>query len=103
MIRQIIVRGPAVEDVVDAAAWYEAHAPGLGEELIDEILRALYRARDNPELFHVVRRDGNVRRVLTNRFPTASFSPLSAKRFTFRQFFTAPAMIAGGWNHFRHL
>lgn len=40
MIRQIIVRPPAVEDVVDAAAWYEAHAPGLGEELIDEILRA---------------------------------------------------------------
>ena len=73
MIRQIIVRGPAVEDVVDAAAWYEAHAPGLGEELIDEILRALYRARDNPELFHVVRRDGDVRRVLTNRFPYRIF------------------------------
>jgi toxin ParE1/3/4 len=73
MIQQIIVRGPAVEDVVDAAAWYEAHAPGLGGELIDEILRALYRARDNPELFRVVRRDGNVRRVLTNRFPYRIF------------------------------
>jgi toxin ParE1/3/4 len=73
MIRQIIVRGPAVEDVVDAAAWYEAHAPGLGEELIDEILRALYRARDNPELFHVVRRGGDVRRILTNRFPYRIF------------------------------
>jgi toxin ParE1/3/4 len=73
MIRQILVRSPAVEDVVNAAAWYEAHAPGLGEELIDEILRALYRARDNPELFHVVRRDGNVRRVLTNRFPYRIF------------------------------
>ncbi len=37
MIRQIIVRGPAVEDLVDAAAWYEAQSPGLGEQLIDEV------------------------------------------------------------------
>jgi hypothetical protein len=29
-----------VEDVVEAASWYEAHAPGLGEQLIDEILAA---------------------------------------------------------------
>jgi plasmid stabilization system protein ParE len=68
MIRQIIVRSPAVEDVVDAAAWYEAHAPGLGEELVDEILQAIRRAQDNPELFRIVHRDGEVRRVLTNRF-----------------------------------
>jgi hypothetical protein len=38
MIRRAIVRPPAVEDVVDAAAWYEAQSPGLGEELIDEVL-----------------------------------------------------------------
>ena len=73
MIRRAIVRPSAVEDVVDAAVWYEAQSPGLGEELIDEILRALYRGRDNPELFHVVRRDGNVRRVVTNRFPYRIF------------------------------
>jgi plasmid stabilization system protein ParE len=73
MIRQIIVRGPAVEDVVDAAAWYEAHAPGLGEELIDEILRAIRRAGANPELFRIVHRKGEVRRVLTERFPYRIF------------------------------
>ena len=73
MIRQIIVRGPAVEDVVDAAAWYEAHAPGLGEELIDEILRAIRRAGANPELFRIVQHKGEVRRVLTERFPYRIF------------------------------
>ena len=31
----VIFRPQAVEDVVEAAAWYEAHAPGLGEQLID--------------------------------------------------------------------
>ena len=72
MIQQIIVRPPAVEDAVDAVAWYEAHAPGLGEELIDEILRAIRRAGANPELFRVVHRRG-IRRVLTKRFPYRIF------------------------------
>ena len=73
MIQRVIFRPAAVEDVVEAAAWYEAHAPGLGEELIDEILRATGRAQDNPELFRVVRRNGEIRRVLTERFPYKIF------------------------------
>jgi plasmid stabilization system protein ParE len=76
MIQQIIFRSAAVEDIVQAAAWYEAHAPALGEELIDEILRATNRARAQPGLFHVVRRDGGVRRVLTERFPYRIFFPV---------------------------
>jgi hypothetical protein len=31
----VIFRPQAAEDVVEAAAWYEAHAPGLGEQLAD--------------------------------------------------------------------
>jgi plasmid stabilization system protein ParE len=73
MIRQIIFRPAAVDDVVEAAAWYEAHSSGLGEELIDEILRATNRAGANPELFGIVRSDGQVRRVLTERFPYRIF------------------------------
>jgi len=69
----VIFRPQAVEDVVEAAVWYEAHAPGLGEQLIDEILAAMRRAQENPELFRIVRRDGNVRRVLTRRFPYRIF------------------------------
>ena len=73
MIQEVIFRQPAVEDVIEAAAWYEAHAPGLGEQLIEEILLATRRAQDNPELFRIVHRDGEVRRVLTNRFPYRIF------------------------------
>lgn len=73
MIQNVIFRPAAVEDVVEAAAWYETHAAGLGEELIDEILSATNRAQENPELFRIVHRDGNVRRVLTNRFPYRIF------------------------------
>ena len=73
MIRRVIFRPAAIEDVVEAAAWYEAHVPRLGEELVDEILQATSRAKDNPELFRVVRRDGQVRRVLAERFPYKIF------------------------------
>jgi toxin ParE1/3/4 len=73
MIQKIIFRQLAVEDVAEAAAWYEARAPGLGEQLIEEILLATRRAQDNPELFRIIHRDGEVRRVLTNRFPYRIF------------------------------
>ena len=73
MIQKVIFRQPAVEDVVEAGAWYEAHGPGLGEKLIDEILKATQRAQDAPELFRIVHRDGEVRRVLINRFPYRVF------------------------------
>ena len=69
----VIFRPQAVEDVIGAAAWCEAHAPRLGEQLIDEILTATHRAQENPELFRIVRREGNVRRVLTKRFPYRIF------------------------------
>lgn len=73
MIQNVIFRPATVEDLVAAAAWYETHASGLGERLIDEILAAIGRAQANPELFRVVYRDGNVRRVLANRFPYRIF------------------------------
>jgi toxin ParE1/3/4 len=77
MISQIIFRPAAVDDVVEAAAWYEAHVPGLGEELVSEILRATKRAQANPELFRILRSDGQVRRVLTERFPYRVFFSLA--------------------------
>lgn len=78
MIQQIIVRPLAVEDVMEAAAWYERQAEGLGEELIDEMLGAIHRAAANPELFRILRRDGEIRRVLTERFPYRIFFSIVA-------------------------
>jgi plasmid stabilization system protein ParE len=73
MIQRVIFRPAAFEDVVEATTWYEARSPGLGEDLIDEILRALRRAGANPDLFRIIREEGQVRRVLTDRFPYRIF------------------------------
>jgi plasmid stabilization system protein ParE len=70
---RVIFRRQAVEDIVEAAAWYEVRALGLGDQLIDSILDATGRAQKNPELFRVVHREGNIRRVLINRFPYRIF------------------------------
>jgi plasmid stabilization system protein ParE len=79
----VIFRPQAVEDVLEAAAWYEAHAPGLAEQLIDEILAATRRAQENPGLFRIVRRDGMFGALLQsvcNRL-LASSRPLNRELF----------------------
>ena len=40
---------------------------------MDEILKGTRRAQDDPKLFCIIHRDGEVRRVLTNRFPYRIF------------------------------
>ena len=51
MIRRVIVRPLAVEDIASAATWYEAQCPGLGVELKDEVIEAIRRAQDAPQMF----------------------------------------------------
>ena len=73
MIREVILRPDAVEDIVEAAAWYEERSPGLAAGLIDEIILAANRAKRNPDLFRIVRAKGEIRRILTECFPYRLF------------------------------
>ena len=73
MIWRVIVRPLAVEDIASAATWYEARHPGLGVDLTDEIIRAIRRAQEAPELLRILRPRDGMRRVLTERFPYREF------------------------------
>ncbi len=73
MIRQVIFRPEAVDNVAEAAAWYEERSPGLAEDLIDQILLATDRAARDPQLFRIVRAKGEVRRVLTEHLSLSGF------------------------------
>ena len=73
MIRRVIVRPLAVAEIAEAVTWYEDQCPGLGEELADEIIQALRRAQESPELFRILRPRDGMRRVLTERFPYRVF------------------------------
>ncbi len=79
MIRRVVVRPPAVEDVASAATWYETQSPGLGIDLTDEIIRAIRRAQEAPELFRILRPRDGMRRVLTERFPYRVFFTVSGE------------------------
>lgn len=63
----------AVEDIANAATWYEAQSPGLGVDLTDEIIRAIRRAQEAPELFRILRLRDGMRRILAERFPYRVF------------------------------
>jgi plasmid stabilization system protein ParE len=73
MIRRVIVRPLAVEDIANAATWYESQRSGLGVELTDEIIRVIRRAQEAPDLFRILRLRDGMRRALTERFPYRVF------------------------------
>ena len=73
MNRHLIVRPEAEADITDAVVWYDSREPGLGLELLSDVNSAIARALKNPESFTRVRRNPEVRRVLTRRFPYRVF------------------------------
>jgi plasmid stabilization system protein ParE len=58
---------PAEEEMRAAAAYYEAQVPGLGQEFLREVQRAIERIAEHPRSGTLVH--GEVRRCLVGRFP----------------------------------
>ena len=52
-----------------AAAWYDHEQEGLGDELLEEVSRALSVISASPTTWPVVRRASGLRRFLLSRFP----------------------------------
>ena len=71
MSRGLVLRPEAEADALEAYRWYNEQLPGLGEEFLAEVDRALETIRANPETPRKLHRE--FRRVLTRRFPYAAF------------------------------
>jgi hypothetical protein len=96
MIRRVIVRPLAVEDIASAARWYEEQCPGLGVELTREVIKAIRRAQEEPELFRILRPRDGMRGVLTDRFPYRVFFSILDETLHVTRSFTACAMTGIG-------
>jgi len=78
MSLELILRPEAEADALEAYRWYSEQLPGLGEEFLAEIDRALETIRANPEAHRKLHRE--FRRVLTRRFPYAVFYAVRGDR-----------------------
>lgn len=58
---------PARAELDEAITWYAAQAPGLGDALLVEVLRAFELIVQHPDAWHPL--TGNVRRCRLRRFP----------------------------------
>src|SRR5689334_22985254 len=73
MSRRLIIRPEAELDLTDAAAWYDSRELGLGLKLLSEVHSGMTRAVKSPQSFTRLRRNPEVRRVLTRAFPYRIF------------------------------
>ncbi len=74
----VIIRPNAEADARDARLWYESQRTGLGDELLEEIGRAVRVLEEHPERRPVYYR--GFRRLLTRRFPYKLFYRLEGDR-----------------------
>jgi toxin ParE1/3/4 len=66
---RVVLRPEVEADVKDAAEWYEAQQPGLGDEFREEILRVLEAVAENPLLQCRRHPRKNIRWRYPDRFP----------------------------------
>ena len=71
MIRRVVIRPDAEQEINHAADWYEERKPGLGGEFIGAVIAVLDNIERHPRSQPIVR--GRVRRALLPRFPYGVF------------------------------
>jgi toxin ParE1/3/4 len=70
----------ALDELEEAAAWYEARRPGLGFEFAAEIERVVASVAERPLAFPRWKGEDPVRRALASRFPYAVFFDIEPQR-----------------------
>ncbi len=77
---RVHVHVEALDELDEAAAWYEARRPGLGFEFAAEIERVIASIAERPLSFLEWLPEDPVRRALARRFPYAVFFDVEPER-----------------------
>jgi plasmid stabilization system protein ParE len=75
---RVIIRPKAEADLREARLWYNSQRSGLGDDLLDEVKRALELLSEYPEERPIYY--NGFRRLITNRFPYKLFYRLENDR-----------------------
>lgn len=75
---RVLIRPNAEADARDARQWYESQRTGLGDELLEEIRRAIRLLGEHPERRPIYYR--GFRRLITRRFPYKLFYRIEGDR-----------------------
>ena len=67
MTLDLVLRPEALDEIADAATWYEERSAGLSAEFFRALDAAIASVRRNPLQYPAIR--GDLRRVLLRRFP----------------------------------
>jgi len=59
----------ARDEIEEAAVWYESHEDGLGAEFLRAVEHALAITKRDPYQYQVIRKRGQVRRIMLRPFP----------------------------------
>ena len=78
MSLELIIRPEAEADALEAFRWYDEQLPGLGQEFLAEIDRALESIQAYPEANRKLYRE--YRRSLIRRFPYSIFYVVHAEK-----------------------
>lgn len=73
----VVSRPQVEEELMDAAAWYDARREGLGDDFLICVEAAIARVSRDPESCALVH--GEVRRVLVRRFPYCVYYKVEAE------------------------
>ena len=71
MIRRVIIRRQAKQDLREAKTWYRNISRALADDFVHRIADAIALAQERPLAFQMVHR--TFRRILLHRFPYAIF------------------------------
>jgi len=75
---QVVIRRTAEADIEAVRQWYEQQKPGLSNEFLDELSRAIRLLEEHPErrpIYYL-----GFRRILTRRFPYKVFYRVEGAR-----------------------